>query len=105
MKLCIKNLPFDTTEIQLREHFEQVGTVTHVNLIFDKETQRPRGFGFVEMPDDHARDAISHLDGVELFGRALRVEQARERERTFQPRQNDRHSDRRDERPRNGNRW
>lgn len=56
------------------------------------------------MPDDHARDAITHLDGVELFGRPLRVEQARERERTFQPRDRQQ-SDRRNDRPRSGNRW
>jgi RNA recognition motif-containing protein len=81
MKLCVQNLPFSTTEDQLREHFEQIADVSKVTLIYDKETQRPRGFGFVEMgSEDAGNEAISRLNGVELFGRPLRIEIARERE-------------------------
>jgi RNA recognition motif-containing protein len=82
MKLCIQNLPFSTTEPQLKEFFEQVGEVSKVNLIYDKVDGRPRGFGFVEMPKDvEANEAIEQLNGRELFGRPVRIEQARERPR------------------------
>lgn len=90
MKLCVQNLPFSVTEAQLREHFEQVADVQKVSVIFDKDTGRAKGFGFVEMVDGDA--AIEQLNGVELFGRQLRVEVARERER---PRYDSRQGDHR----------
>ncbi len=80
MKLCIRNLTFDTTEAQLREYFEQIGPVSKVSIIYEKETNRPKGFGFVEMPSEaDAQEAIDQLNGQELFGRPLKVEPARER--------------------------
>lgn len=80
MKLFVANLPFQTTEEQLREHFEQIGPVRKASLVFDKVTNRPRGFGFVEMEtDDDAERAMNDLGGQELFGRQLRIEQSQER--------------------------
>ena len=60
--------------------FEQYGSVESVNLITDRETGRPRGFGFVEMDSDGAEEAIKNLDGVELGSRNLKVNEARPRE-------------------------
>lgn len=82
MKLYVSNIPFEATEAQLTEYFEQIGVVNSVKLITDRETGKPRGFGFVEMPDQDAQSAISHLNGTELFGRKLGISQAREREHT-----------------------
>lgn len=82
MKLYVSNIPFEATEPQLREFFEQVGVVTSAKLITDRDSGKPRGFGFVEMPDQDANEAISHLNGTELFGRKVGVTQAREREHT-----------------------
>jgi RNA recognition motif-containing protein len=78
-KIYVGNLPFSATEAELRELFGQYGTVESVNLITDRETGRPRGFGFVEMGDSEADAAISALDGQEFGGRTLRVNVARER--------------------------
>lgn len=82
MKLYVSNIPFEATEAQLREFFEQVGTVQSTKLITDRETGKPRGFGFVEMPDPDAKDAISNLNGADFFGRKLGIAEAREREHT-----------------------
>ncbi len=76
-KLYVGNLPFSASEDAVRELFEQHGTVVSVRLISDRETGRPRGFGFVEMEDGAA--AISALDGQDYDGRALKVNEARER--------------------------
>ena len=76
-KLYVGNLPFTATEEEVRELFEKHGTVTSVNLITDRETGRPRGFGFVEMDDPSA--AMNALNGYEFGGRALRVNEAEER--------------------------
>lgn len=78
-KIYVGNLPFSATEAELRELFGQYGAVESVNLITDRETGRPRGFGFVEMGDAEADAAISALDGQEFGGRTLRVNVARER--------------------------
>ena len=78
-KIYVGNLPFSATEGELRELFSQHGTVQSVSLVSDRETGRPRGFGFVEMPDDAAQAAIRALDGTELGGRTLRVNEARPR--------------------------
>jgi RNA recognition motif-containing protein len=78
-KLYVGNLPFSATEDEVNELFGQHGTVHSVALINDRETGRPRGFGFVEMDDDAAQAAMSALDGQELGGRALRVNEAQDR--------------------------
>ena len=80
-KIYIGNLPFSATEDEIRGLFEEHGTVDSINLINDRETGRPRGFGFIEMPDDEAaKAAIAALDGKEVGGRNLRVNEARPRE-------------------------
>jgi RNA recognition motif-containing protein len=79
-KIYVGNLPFSTTDAELRRLFEQHGEVSSVNLIMDRETGRPRGFGFVEMSDEScASTAIQALDGRNVDGRALRVNEATER--------------------------
>ena len=79
-KIYVGNLPFSTTEAELRRLFEQHGAVDSVNVITDRETGRPRGFGFVEMSDANcASTAIQALDGRSVDGRALRVNEATER--------------------------
>jgi RNA recognition motif-containing protein len=77
--LYVGNLPFSATEDQLRKLFEAHGVVHSVNLITDRDTGRPRGFGFVEMEVEGANAAIAALDGKEFGGRNLRVNEARER--------------------------
>lgn len=81
MKIYVGNLSFKTTESELEELFSQHGEVNDVALITDRETGRPRGFGFVEMSsDDAAREAIGALDGKEFGGRTLKVNEAKPRE-------------------------
>jgi RNA recognition motif-containing protein len=77
--LYVGNLPFSATEAEVRELFEQHGKVESVNLINDRETGRPRGFGFVDMSADDAQKAIAGLNGFEMNGRPLRINEARER--------------------------
>lgn len=78
MNIYCGNMSFDMTEQQLREAFENFGEVTSVNIINDRETGRPRGFGFVEMANkDEAMAAIEALNGQELGGRTLTVNEAR----------------------------
>ena len=78
MKIYVGNLSFDTNEGQLRELFSQFGEVDDLTLITDRDTGRPKGFGFVEMRDDQAaREAIGALDGKELGGRTIKVSEAR----------------------------
>jgi len=79
-RLYIGNIPFSATEEELRELFARHGTVTGVDLITDRETGRPRGFAFVEMEDSAAADAaIESVDGSDLGGRNIRVNEAQER--------------------------
>jgi RNA recognition motif-containing protein len=81
-KLYIGNLPFTTTEAELRTVFERHGRVESVNVISDRETGRPRGFAFVEMADaDSAKNAIRALDGTDFGGRSLKVNEAQDRRR------------------------
>jgi RNA recognition motif-containing protein len=81
MNIYVGNLPFSTTEDEVRDAFAAFGEVTSVKLINDRETGRPRGFGFVEMPsDDEANAAIEALDGKDFGGRNLRANEARPRE-------------------------
>ncbi len=79
-KLYVGNIPFDTTEDDLRSLFEQHGSVQSINVITDRETGRPRGFAFVEMDENSAADAaMQALDGRDMGGRSLRVNEANER--------------------------
>jgi RNA recognition motif-containing protein len=79
-KIYVGNLPFTSTEAELRSLFEPYGTVERVNVITDRETGRPRGFAFVEMADATQADAATRgLDGKSVGGRALRVNEAAER--------------------------
>ena len=78
-KLYVGNLPFTATDDGVRTLFSQHGTVEKVSLITDRDTGRPRGFGFVEMPNADAARAMQALNGTEFEGRALRVNEAQER--------------------------
>lgn len=79
-KLYVGNIPFTTTEDELRSIFGQHGSVGSVSVITDRETGRPRGFAFVEMEDAGAADAaMQALDGSDLGGRSLRVNEAHDR--------------------------
>ena len=79
--IYVGNLPFTANEEEVRELFGQHGDVSSVNLITDRVTGRPRGFGFVEMEEDEgASAAIEALNGYDLGGRALRVDSARDRD-------------------------
>jgi RNA recognition motif-containing protein len=78
-KIYVGNLPFSATESEVREMFGQHGTVESVSLITDRETGRPRGFGFVEMSRADASRAIQNLNGKDMGGRPLRVNEAQER--------------------------
>ena len=78
-KLYIGNLPFSATEAELREVFEQHGTVESINVITDRETGRPRGFAFIEMDDSGADAARTALDGRDIGGRNIRVDEAHDR--------------------------
>jgi RNA recognition motif-containing protein len=76
-KIYVGNISYYTTEEQLRDVFAQYGTVLSANIIYDRETQRSKGFGFVEMEDENAATAaISQLNGQEIDGRNLRVNEA-----------------------------
>lgn len=78
MKLYVGNMSFDTNEAELTEAFSQFGEVASVTIITDRDTGRPRGFGFVEMRNDQeAREAIAGMDGKDLGGRQLTVNEAR----------------------------
>ncbi len=79
-KLYVGNLPFTVTEDELREVFARHGEVQSVNVIMDRDTGRPRGFGFVEMNDSSAADdAMRALDGSDLGGRSIKVNEAQDR--------------------------
>lgn len=89
-RLFVGNLPFSTTDEEIRDLFSQHGTVHSVNLISDRETGRPRGFGFVEMEEGDAESAIQALDGTTFGGRDLKVNVAQPRtERTGRSRDGD----------------
>ncbi|HXX86280.1 MAG TPA: RNA-binding protein [Casimicrobiaceae bacterium] len=79
-KIYVGNLPFSTTEREIRDLFSQHGTVESVSLITDRDTGTPRGFGFVEMSRGDASRAIQNLNGKMLGGRPLRVNEAQERQ-------------------------
>jgi RNA recognition motif-containing protein len=85
-KLYVGNLPFTATEESVRTHFAAHGTVEKISLINDRDTGRPRGFGFVEMSSEDASRAMQALNGQELDGRALKVNEAQDRPRSAAPR-------------------
>lgn len=86
MSIYVGNLNYEVTKEDLTTVFEEYGTVARVSLPTDRETGRPRGFGFVEMSsEDEETKAIESLDGAEWMGRQLRVNKAR-------PRENNQHS-------------
>ena len=74
--IYVGNLPWSATEEQVRKLFAQHGTVNSVNLVSDRETGRARGFGFVEMADGDAAAAIQALNGSDMNGRSLKVNEA-----------------------------
>ncbi|HWQ99632.1 MAG TPA: RNA-binding protein [Candidatus Methylomirabilis sp.] len=77
-KLFVGNLPYRVTEDELRQAFSQAGNVTSVFIPMDRETNRPRGFAFVEMEDEaQAEKAISSLEGADMGGRPMKVNLAR----------------------------
>ena len=84
--IYVGNLPWSATEDELRDLFAQYGNVESAKIIMDRETGRSRGFGFVEMDSEAGESAIAALNGKEMGGRPLRVNEARERE----PRRNTR---------------
>ena len=86
MKLYVGNLSFETTENDLQDLFEQHGTVSEVSLMMDRMTGKSRGFAFVTMNDKAQADAaMAALNGKEVGGRALNVNEARAREERPRP--------------------
>ena len=75
-KIYVGNMSYSTTEQQLTDLFSQFGAVQSVNIVVDRYTNQAKGFGFVEMEDDAAEAAISALNGKELGGRQLKVNEA-----------------------------
>lgn len=78
-KLYVGNLPFSSSEDDIRELFEQYGTVHSVRIISDRDTGRSKGFCFVEMDDEAIDSAVAGLNGADFSGRTLKVDEARER--------------------------
>jgi cold-inducible RNA-binding protein len=81
-KLYVGNLPFTATEETVRNLFASHGTVEKVSLINDRDTGRPRGFGFVEMSNSDASRAMQALDGKDFDGRPLKINEAQDKPRT-----------------------
>jgi RNA recognition motif-containing protein len=77
--IYVGNLPFNATEQDVRTLFERHGAVESVKLVTDRETGKPRGFGFVDMPQAEAQAAIQALNGFQMNGRPLRINEAQER--------------------------
>jgi RNA recognition motif-containing protein len=81
MNIYVGNLPYTTTEDELRQAFEPYGNVSAARIIFDRIENRSRGFGFVEMDNDsEGQAAIDAMNGAEMQGRTLKVNEARPRE-------------------------
>lgn len=79
-KLYVGNLPYSTDDEQLKALFDKFGTVSYSRVITDRDTNRSRGFGFVELPDGPATVAIQEMNGHEINGRPLRVNEAQEKQ-------------------------
>ena len=87
MNIFVGNLAYSATDHGLRQLFEQYGAVDKISIITDRDTGRSKGFGFVEMPETQAaKAAIEGLNGTDLDGRALTVNEARPREPRREPR-------------------
>ncbi len=80
-RIYVGNLPYSATDDEIRSLFEEHGEVREVSLVNDRETGRPRGFGFVEVDDNDLSGMIQNLDGKEMGGRALRVNEAQDKPR------------------------
>src|ERR1700712_3201933 len=78
-KIYVGNLPFSATDNEIRELFAQHGTVESVSLISDRDTGRPRGFGFVEMSNADASRAMQALNGKDFDGRSLKINEAQDK--------------------------
>ena len=90
MNIYVGNLPYQLTEEELKETFEEFGAVESAKIIMDKYSGRSKGFGFVEMTnDEEAKQAIESMNDTDVKGRNIRVNQARERDNNF--RNNDRY--------------
>jgi RNA recognition motif-containing protein len=88
VNIFVGNLSFTATDQDIRQLFEQYGVVDEIRVITDRDTGRSKGFGFVEMPDSQAaKAAMTGLQGKELDGRALTVNEAKPREPRREPRQ------------------
>ena len=81
-KLYVGNLPFTATEDSVRTLFSTHGTVEKVSLINDRDTGRPRGFGFIEMSNADASRAMQELNGTDFDGRPLKINEAQDKPRT-----------------------
>lgn len=79
-RIYVGNLSYQTTENDLASLFEQIGQVESVDIIMDRDTGRSKGFGFIEMSNEDADKAIAELNGAEVNGRPLTVNEARPRE-------------------------
>jgi RNA recognition motif-containing protein len=77
MKIYVGNLSYRTTDSDLADAFGQFGEVESARVVMDRDTNRSRGFGFVEMPDEAGKSAIAGMDGKDLQGRTLKVNEAR----------------------------
>ncbi|MEY2845946.1 MAG: hypothetical protein RL076_1492 [Chloroflexota bacterium] len=87
VKLFVGNLPWRMTSEDLGETFSQYGEVVSARVVIDRETQRSRGFGFVEMDVDNVASVIEATNGLEVFGRQLRVNESDEKPGLDRPRQ------------------
>lgn len=83
MSMYVGNLPFSADQTSLQSLFAPFGEVISARVMSDRETGRSRGFGFVEMESNDARNAMSSLDGTELNGRKLRINEAEKRPQRF----------------------
>jgi len=79
-RMYVGNLPYSSSEDDVRDLFSQYGDVGDVNVVEDRETGRSRGFGFVEMDQAQAEEAMSNLDGTQFGGRTLKVNEAKPRQ-------------------------
>ncbi|MEK7524879.1 MAG: RNA-binding protein [Patescibacteria group bacterium] len=87
MRLYVGNLPYTVNQTKLEEMFSPFGTIVSASVISDKFSGRSKGFGFVEFDnDDAAKEAIAKLDGTDIEGRPLRVNEAKPREENSAPR-------------------
>ncbi len=87
LKLYVGNLTFDTTEEDVKGLFEKIGAVQSVTIIKDKYSDRSKGFGFVEMPnDEEAKKAIEQVNGTDFKGRSIKVNEAKPMEKREGPR-------------------